>query len=132
MPGKLILAISAVVFVAYGLISLISPAVPAGFAGLLMTNGDAFAEIGSMYGGLQTGVGLYCLLALLKTEYYRGGLAILVIGIGMLAVARLISAMVTTDPRSAYTWGALVYETVTVLIAALALRQSYLGDRGTG
>lgn len=125
MPGKLILAISALVFIAYGLISLVSPAVPAGFAGLVMTNGDAFAEMGSMYGGLQTGVGLFCVLALLKAEYYRGGLAILVIGIGMLALGRLVSALVATDPLSAYTWGALAYEVVTVLIAAAALRQSY-------
>lgn len=128
MPGKIILAVSAVVFVTYGVISLVSPAVPAGFAGLIMTNGDAFAEIGSMYGGLQTGVGLYCLLAFVKSEYYRGGLAILVIGIGMLAVARLISALATDDPLSAYTWGALMYEFITVFLAGLALRRSYQVD----
>lgn len=128
MPGKLILGVSALVFIAYGLVSLISPDVPAGFAGLVMTNGDAFAEIGSMYGGLQTGVGLFCLLALLRPEYYRGGLAILVIGIGMLAFARLVSALVTNEALTAYTWGALVYELVTVLIAAMAIRQSYQRD----
>ncbi|HBX38813.1 MAG TPA: hypothetical protein DEG76_16670 [Pseudohongiella sp.] len=125
MLGKFILGVSSLIFVAYGLVSLISPAVPAGFAGLVMTNGNAYAEIGSMYGGLQTGVGLYCLLAILNREYYRGGLAVLVIGIGMLACARLISALATNDPLTFYTWGALGYEAVTVLIAAIALRQSY-------
>ncbi len=125
MPGKFILALSSLVFIAYGLVSLINPEVPAGFAGLVLTNGNAYAEIGSMYGGLQTGIGLYCLLALFNSEYYRGGLAVLVIGLGMLAIARLISALVTSDPLTMYTWGALIYEAATVLIAVIALRQSY-------
>jgi len=125
MLGKTILAVSCLVFIAYGLTSLISPAVPAGFAGLVMSNGDAYAEIGAMYGGLQTGVGLFCLLALIRTEYYRAGLMLLVIGIGTLAGARLLSALLTTDPLTFYTWGALVYELVTVALAGMALRQCY-------
>ncbi|MDH7943843.1 DUF4345 family protein [Pseudohongiella sp. SYSU M77423] len=125
MLGKFILALSTMVFIAYGLVSLVNPAVPAGYAGLVMTNGNAYAEIGSMYGGLQTGVGLFCLLAIFRPEYYRGGLAVLVIGIGMLALARLISAVITNDALTLYTWGALAYETVTVVLAAMALWQSY-------
>jgi hypothetical protein len=127
MLGKTILGVSSLVFIAYGLVSLISPAVPAGFAGLVMSNGDAFAEIGAMYGGLQTGVGLFCLLALIKKEYYRAGLMLLVLGIGALAIARLLSALLTTDLLTAYTWGALVYELVTVALAGIALRQCYRG-----
>jgi hypothetical protein len=50
--GKAVLGISAVVFIGYGFISLLSPAIPAGYAGLSMNNGDAFAEIGAMYGGV--------------------------------------------------------------------------------
>lgn len=126
MLGKTILAVSCLVFIAYGLVSLVAPAVPAGFAGLMMSNGDAYAEIGAMYGGLQTGVGLFCLLALIRAEYYRAGLVLLVIGIGALAAARLISALLTTDLLTAYTWGALVYELITVTVAGIALRQSYL------
>lgn len=124
MIGKIILGVSALVFIAYGLVSLFSPAIPAGFAGLVLSNGDAFAEIGAMYGGLQTGVGLFCLLAVLRAEYFRAGLVLLLIGIGALAVARLLSAMLTDDVLSAYTWGALIYEFITVLLAAIALRKS--------
>lgn len=127
MLGKTILGISCLVFIAYGLVSLIAPAVPAGFAGLVMSNGDAFAEIGAMYGGLQTGVGLFCLLALVRAEYFRAGLLLLVIVIGALAIARLLSALLTTDLLTVYTWGALVYELVTVALAGVALRQSYRG-----
>jgi hypothetical protein len=129
MLGRLILAVSSAVFIAYGLVSLFSPAIPAGFAGLIMSNGDAFAEVGAMYGGLQTGVGVFCLLAVLRAEYYRAGLLLLVVGIGALAAARLISAVLSTDLLTAYTWGALAYELVTVALAAIALSQSYRGTR---
>ena len=55
MLGKSVLCISALLFMAYGLVSVVSPEIPAGFAGLEMPTGDAYAEIGAMYGGLQTG-----------------------------------------------------------------------------
>jgi len=124
MLGKIILWVSAVVFIAYGLVSLMSPAVPAGFAGLFMSNGDAFAEIGAMYGGLQTGMGLFCLLAVSRVEYYRAGLALLVIVIGALAAGRLISLLISEDPVTVYTWGALGYELITASLAGIAMKQS--------
>jgi hypothetical protein len=120
MLGKTVLGISALVFIAYGLVGLVSPAIPAGLAGLAMKNGDAYAEIGAMYGGLQTGVGLFCLFALLKPEFYRGGLALLTLAIGTLALARLVSSMLAPDVISAYTYGALAYEFTTAILAAIA------------
>jgi hypothetical protein len=124
MLGKTILWISALVFIAYGLISLISPAVPAGFAGIIMSNGDAYAEISSMYGGLQTGIGVFCLLAAIRDDYYRGGLAVLAIGIGALAAARLTGLLITPEAVTAYTYGALGYELVTAALATIAWRQA--------
>ncbi len=46
--GKVILWISAIVFVPYGLLCLFNPALPAGYAGLTMGSGDALVEIGAM------------------------------------------------------------------------------------
>jgi hypothetical protein len=122
--GKTVLGVSALVFIGYGLVSLIAPAIPAGLAGLEMSNGDAFAEIGAMYGGLQTGVGIFCLLAFLKPDFYRSGLVLLAIGIGTLALARLVSYLVAADAVTAYTYGALVYEFATALLATAALRKA--------
>ncbi len=119
--GKAVLGISTLVFIGYGLISLLSPAIPAGYAGLSMNSGDAFAEIGAMYGGLQTGVGLFCALALLKPEFYRSGLTLIVIAIGTLALARLVSLLTTADPVTSYTYGALGYEFATAVLALIAL-----------
>lgn len=119
--GKTLLGVSAFVFMGYGLVSLVSPAIPAGFAGLVISNGDAFAEIGAMYGGLQTGLGLFCALALVKPEFYRSGLILLLIAIGSLALARLVSVLITTDPVTSYSYGALGYECTTVALALAAL-----------
>jgi len=67
MLGKTILGVSALILISYGAVCLISPATPAAFAGLIISNGDAFAEVGAMYGGLQTGLGLFFLLAFFET-----------------------------------------------------------------
>lgn len=124
MLGKIILWVSAVTFTAYGLTCFFSPGVPAGYAGLVMSNGDAFAEIGAMYGGLQTGFGIFCAVAALKQEYFRAGLLLLVVCIGLLAFGRLYSTLVGTGEVGFYTWGAMVYEFATAAIAAIALRRA--------
>ena len=124
MLGKIILWISGGVFIAYGLACFFSPALPAGYAGLDMTNGDAFAEIGAMYGGLQAGFGLFCVLAALKPEYTRAGLMLLVICIGLLAVGRLYSTLTGPGDVGFYPWGAMAYEFATATLAAVALRKT--------
>ena len=125
MLGKIILSVSAFAFTAYGILSLISPELPAGFAGIEMTSGDAYAEIGAMYGGLQTGFGVFCLLAVLRPAFYHSGLVLLVLGIGILAIARLYSSFTAPAAISPYTIGAIAYEFSTAILAAVALRQNY-------
>jgi hypothetical protein len=118
--GKFILGLSALAFISYGVVSLFSPAIPAGVAGLIINSGDGFAEVGGMYGGLQTGVGLFCLLALIQKEFYRPGLAVLALTVGSLAAARLISAWVAVEPITFYTHAALGYELITAACAVCA------------
>jgi hypothetical protein len=122
--GKIVLWVSTLTFVSYGLTCLFWPDVPAQYAGLSMTNGDAIAEISAMYGGLQTGLGLFCLLAALNPNFYKTGLVVLVFCIGSLALARLYSTLLITDPVSTYTWGAMTYEFATAILATLALRKT--------
>ena len=78
MLGKVILWVSALAFIPYGLMCLLSPALPADFAGLAYQSGDGFAELGAMYGGLQTGFGLFCLLGALRADLFRPALISLV------------------------------------------------------
>lgn len=124
MLGKIVLWVSAVIFISYGLICLFSPEVPAGYAALIMSDGNAMAEISAMYGGLQTGFGIFLLLAALKPSFYKAGLALLVLGMGGLALARISSTAVITDPVSSYTYGAMIYEIATATLAGLALRKT--------
>lgn len=123
MLGKVILWFSAVVFIAYGLACLISPALPTGLAGLSINTGDAYAEISAMYGGLQTGFGLFCAFGALRSEFFRPALASLVLVVGGLALARLFATLMGDDPVGSYTYGALAYETTTAVLARLALRK---------
>lgn len=124
MLGKILLWVSAIVFIAYGLVCLVSPAIPAGYAGLSMNNGDAFAEIGAMYGGLQTGFGVFCLLGALRQELYRPALVSLVLLVGSLALARLYSTLTGYEPVGTYTYGAIVFESTIAILAAVALRKT--------
>jgi hypothetical protein len=121
--GKVILWFSALVFISYGLACLYSPALPAGYAGLAMTNGDALAEIRAMYGGLQFGFGIFCLLGALRKDFFRPVLASVMLLLGGLALARLYSTATGIDPVTSYTYGALVFECTTAALAALALRK---------
>lgn len=123
MLGKLVLAVSGIIFGGYGLACFINPELPAGLAGLAIESGDGFAEMGAMYGGLQFGVGLFCLLCAARPAYTRPGLTLLALGIGCLALARLFSAWDASWMVGVYTWGALGYELVTASLAALALRR---------
>lgn len=122
--GKLVLWISALVLILYGLVSLVDPTIPAGLAGLVIENGDGYAEIASMYGGLQIGFGLFCLMAVLRPNYFRAGLALLAVVLGSVALARLLGELITADTITSYTWATLVYECCTATIATLALRKS--------
>jgi hypothetical protein len=122
--GKVILWISAIVFIPYGLLCLFDPALPAGYAGLTMGSGDAFAETGAMYGGLQTGFGAFCLLGALRKEFFRPALTAILLMVGGLAVARLYSTVTSADPVGTYTWAAMAFEFTTAILAGIALRKS--------
>lgn len=124
MLGKAILWVSAFAFIGYGLACLFSPELPASYTGLTMTTGDAYAEIGAMYGGLQTAFGVFCLLGALRTEFYRPALTSLVLLVGGLALARLYSMATSEDPVAGYTYGAIAFESATAILAAVALRKS--------
>jgi hypothetical protein len=122
--GKIILWVSAIVFIGYGVACLLDPGLAAGYAGLSITNGDAYSEMGAMYGGLQTGFGVFCLLGALQATYYRPALMLLVLCIGLLALGRLYSTFTGVDAVGGYTWGAMGYEFSTAILAAIALRRS--------
>jgi hypothetical protein len=118
---RILLLACGVIFAGYGGLCLISPQVAANAAGLAMNSGDAVAEVGAMYGGFQTGFGVFCLLAGLRAELRPAALWALVLGIGLLAAGRTGHALLTDGALSAYTWGAIAFEWSVTLLAAFAL-----------
>lgn len=121
--GKLLLWISGLVFASYGAACFLSPELPAQLAGLSIDSGDGYTEMGAMYGGLQFGFGLFCVICALRDGLSRAGLTLLVVSIGCLALARLYHAFDSDWMVGVYTWGALAYELATAALAAVALRR---------
>lgn len=118
--GKIVLGVSALAFTGYGLVSLVSPEVPAELVDLQMNSGDAFAEVAAIYGGLQTALGLFFLLSLINPAHYRAGLLALLFVMGGLALARIIALWVTADAIGSYTVAALGFEAAVAMLAAYA------------
>jgi hypothetical protein len=117
------LLVVGLIFIAYGVACALDPGLPARLAGLAIENGDGYAELGAMYGGLQTGVGLFLAVAAFQPRLQHGALFLLVLGIGLLAALRGASALRTEDAVTVYTWGALAFETLVTAIAAALLNR---------
>lgn len=123
MVARLFLALVALIFVAYGVACALDPSLPARLAGVVITNGDGYAEMSAMYGGLQVGVGLFCALGALQDRYQHPSLLLLALAIGLLATLRAVGVMRTEDAVTAYSWGALGFEVTVTLVSALLLRR---------
>lgn len=124
MFTKILLILTAVAFAPYGAMCLLDPSTATGYAGLNMTNGDAFIEISAMYGGLQLGFGLLCLFGALKPNFSATALIAIVFAIGGLALGRTLGLMVSEQAAGAYTFGALAFEWTITVLAAIALKKS--------
>ena len=96
------------------------------FAGLGILTGDGYVELGAMYGGLQIGFGIFCIMAALKQDLYRPGLTVLVVVIGGLALGRLSHFFPLASPVTTVDWspGDEEYVPSTCLLCPLPLRHS--------
>jgi hypothetical protein len=124
MLGKIVLAITAIALISYGLVCFFFPEIPAGYIGFDLTNADARIEVVAMYGGLEVGVGLFCLLGLLKPELYKASLLFVILGLGGIAIGRIFGLVLTSEPVTGYTYGAMCYEICSSVLAAVALRMA--------
>ena len=123
MITKLFLRFTGLLFALYGGYLYLDPQ----YLIDLLELGDGTAarvELRAMYGGLQTGFGLFCLLAALKSDYYRAGLVLLVLCITPLALGRLYSVVSGDEGHGGYTWGAMAFEFAVAALAAVALASS--------
>lgn len=118
--GRIILALTALLFLVYGVVCLFSPQVPAGYIGLILTaNGDTTAtvEFTAMYGGLQTAMGLVFGWYVLDRERLPTGLGVMATLFAGLGIARAIG--LTAYGVDNYNAGAAGYELGSAVLATI-------------
>jgi len=116
------LALSALVWLPYGLWCFARPEILAEFAGVAGTTGTAVAELRAMYGGLQMAIGVLALVGLARPALRRGLVMTFGVLTGGLGVARLLAVLLGAG-LSGYTGGALVVELGSVVWVLALLRR---------
>jgi hypothetical protein len=122
MIVRLFLALVALLFISYGLYCLVAPESLSGGAGLVANSITGTIELQTMYGGLQTSVGVLCLLAVFNRAYEQFALVALVFVFAGLAVPRVSLALMHGD-FSGYTVFAMTFEALSLLFLLWVLRR---------
>ena len=118
--ARFVLIVTGLSFVGYAIACFLYPVEVAGrFTGYGLDAAAGMVEIRAMYGGLQAGFGLFCLLTGLRKEWTRPGLAAIAFVMGGLVLTRGI-AMGIHGPAGANP-AAAIYEGITTALALLAL-----------
>ena len=119
--SKIVLGFTGIAFTGYGAYCALDPDVVARYSGLAFPTPGAVVEVRAMYGGLQTGLGLLLLYTATRPALHVHGLVMMLFALGGLALCRAFGlALAGVDEYNA---GAVVYESVSALLAFLALRR---------
>ena len=122
MGTVIFLAISAALWLPYGLFCFANPGFLAEAAGVAASSTTGTIELRAMYGGLQAGIGALALLAIWREPLRRPALVCIAFLCAGLGLARLAGAAVDAE-LSAYTIMGLFFEWVSVGYAITALRR---------
>ena len=114
MISKVFLGLMAAVFIPYGLYCLVEPDMLSGAAGLTANSTTGTIELQAMYGGLQTAVGVMCLLGVFRPQLAEAAMLALLFIFAGLAVVRVSLGLSQAD-FSGYTVFAMSFETVSLL-----------------
>ncbi|MEM0954224.1 MAG: DUF4345 family protein [Pseudomonadota bacterium] len=114
MISRVFLALMALVFIPYGLYCLVQPATLSGAAGLTATSLTGTIELQAMYGGLQTAVGVMCVLGVFRPRVAEAAMLALLFIFAGLAVVRVSLGLSQSD-FSGYTVFAMSFETLSLL-----------------
>ena len=115
---RIFLGLSALVWLPYGIFCFFQPTALGEYAGLLTQSATASTEVRAMYGGLQTAIGVFALLALMRPTLVRPMLLMLAFLCTGLALGRL-GGVLADGGLSAYTASGLVFE---IASAGFAIR----------
>ena len=130
MASRIFLALSAVVWLPYGLFCFLRPDALADSAGILALGGTGSAELRAMYGGVQSAVGVLALCGALRPQAFaRAALTTLAFLCAGLFVARVLGAALDAG-FGAYTGVALGFEALSSAVAFALLRHKEKSDVG--
>lgn len=120
MTARILLGIIGVLFVGYGAMCFMDPNLLSNDAGVTYRNATGSAELRAMYGGLQCGIGVLALVAVLVRSLVRPALTTLAFLVTGLFFARLAGAFMD-GAFSIYTLSALGMEVVIASVAIVLL-----------
>lgn len=124
MLNKIILSITSIAFVGYGIFCFFNPDSAADIIGYTLTTQDATMELVAMYGGMQLTIGIFCGLGIFRPDYVKPSLLLTTLGLGSLAISRLYSIVVTGYTPADYTIIALAFEIPIASAALWALNRT--------
>jgi hypothetical protein len=109
MPTRILLALSALVWLPYGLYCFVAPAALATIAGVAAGSTTGSIELRAMYGGLQLAIGALAGAGALRAALARPALFALAFLCGGLFLARALAALIEGE-LSSYTAMGLAFE----------------------
>ncbi len=121
MAAQIFFAITALIWLPYGLYCFFVPGYLAEAAGVAASTATGTIELRAMYGGLQAGIGALALAATLRPALIRPALVAGCFVFAGLALARLV-ATISIGEVTSYTVFALVLEWGSTAIALWLLR----------
>jgi hypothetical protein len=133
MVARIFLGFQALVFIPYGLYCLVRPDMLSDGAGVAATTVTGIIELQTMYGGMQTAVGVLCALGAWVERYRAGALMALLFIFAGLAVPRVSLALMHGD-FSGYTVFAMCFESFSLLalLWLMVARGEYDGGSNGG
>ena len=122
MLTRIYLGAMALMFTAFGLLSLFRPEVMTSSLGVDIAGPNGTFEMRGIFGGVSLGAAALCTSGSMRTAMIRPALWFIVAYMGGYCFARLASVGLGDLPEPA-TWRFVAFEAVSLLIAARALRQ---------
>src|SRR5512134_944627 len=123
MATRIFLALSALLWLPYGIYCFAAPASLAEAAGVAFQSPTGSTELRAMYGGLQAAIGLLAALGALQPGWRRpalGALGFLTAGLG----AARLAGLALDGGFSSYTGTALAFESVSAAAAFVLLARA--------
>ena len=125
MAEKIYLGVVGGLFLASGLFAFIDPQALGEWLGIGPVDPSGMTEIRATYGGLVAGIGLLLISGLRSRRLAFAGLAVMVFGVGALALTRLLAEVFAGGPGISANQGlATAFELLAAALGGFLLRRA--------